>query len=224
MKSPPTSKTLRSKICVSIAPPTVEACVHAVSGQEFAEVRLDAVGDVTPADATRVFSSAKRLVATCRPGRFDDARRTKLLLAAVEAGARYVDVEVDAPPHVRHPVREAARSAGCHLIVSHHDYDRTPDRKTLDAIVGACFTAGADVAKVACHAHVPRDAARLLGLLDDPRRLIVIGMGRDGAITRIATPMLGAELTFACPDGSEPTAPGQFEVSDLARRMSAWAQ
>lgn len=210
-----------SPICVSIAEPSLGACRAALADVAFAEIRLDAVSGLTPDDVRALFSSKIPCVATCRPGACSEALRLELLLAAVEAGARYVDVELEADDAHRKRVVEAARASGCKVIVSHHDYAETPAREALVKIVDACFAAGADVAKVACQANDEADAARLLGLLDDPRRLVVVGMGEKGAITRVAGPLLGGEFTFAALREGAQTAPGQLTADELERRMQA---
>jgi 3-dehydroquinate dehydratase type I len=210
---------LRSKICVSIAETSVGACIAALHDVELAEVRLDSIQALTIEQARSIFEHGARTVATCRPGRHDDAARAALLIAAVEAGARYVDVELDAGATVRDRVVSAARSVGCDVIVSHHDPETTPLSMALRNLVDACFSAGADVAKIACRANGPRDAARLLGLLDDARRLVVIGMGVEGVVTRVMGPLLGSELTFAAARAGAETAPGQLDAAELERRM-----
>ena len=210
---------LRSKICVSIAEASVEACLAALRDAPFAELRLDAIHALSVGQVRTLFATGGRLLATCRPGTHDDSARAALLVAAIEAGARYVDVELDAVEPVRGRVIDAARASGCDIIVSHHDYETTPSAAALRNLVDSCFEAGADVAKVACLSHGPHDTARLLGLLDNPRRLVVIGMGAHGVATRIVGPLLGSEFTFAAARAGAPTAPGQLDAVELERRM-----
>jgi 3-dehydroquinate dehydratase len=45
--------------------------------------------------------------------------------------------------------------------------------------------------------------------------MVPIGMGEQGVITRIAAPLLGAEFTFAAPEGKPGTAPGQISKEKL---------
>ena len=67
----------------------------------------------------------------------------------------------------------------------------------MKARVAACFDAGADIAKIACKSHAEPDNARLLGLLDDPRQIVIVAMGAKGRITRALAPLLGSPFTFA---------------------------
>lgn len=209
---------IREKIFVSIAEGTPERCAALLRGVDRAEVRLDAIQGLTPERARALFTGPSILIATCRPGGRTEDERAELLEAAVE-GARYVDIELEADNAFRARVVAAARAVRCEVIVSHHDHEQTPPRAKLEAIVRACFEAGADVAKIACFARDERDAARLLGLLDDHRRMVVIGMGEAGMVTRVMGPLLGAELTFASHDEGAETAPGQLSATALEKRM-----
>lgn len=50
------------------------------------------------------------------------------------------------------------------VILSHHDYQRTPDSATLEGLMDDMFKNGADVAKIATTAQHIQDAARVLAL------------------------------------------------------------
>jgi len=146
-----------------------------------------------------------------------EARRRRLLLAAVEAGAAFADIEIEADPRFRDRLVRAAHSRNCRVIVSYHDYRRTPPRPELEAVVSRAFQAGADIAKIACRVRETLDNARLLGLLDLGLPLVVVGMGRRGRLTRIAAPFLGSLFTYASAGKGEGTADGQMDAASLER-------
>ena len=50
------------------------------------------------------------------------------------------------------------------IILSHHDYERTPDSAALERLLDDMFKSGADIAKVATTAQHIEDAARVLAL------------------------------------------------------------
>jgi 3-dehydroquinate dehydratase I len=201
-------------ICVSIAEPTVETALEALEGIDFAEIRIDRMS-IGEEGIMTIFASGHRLVATCRPGNVPEAARKRLLLAAVEAGAAYVDVEIESEEGFRAAVVGAAKLAGCRVIVSHHDFAKTPSRGELREIVDRCFEAGADVAKIACRVGSDGDNARLLGLLDDARPVVVMGLGTLGAKTRFMAPLLGAPFVYASRGRGLETAEGQIEHRKL---------
>ena len=80
----------------------------------------------------------------------DDDTRKGLLMAAIEAGARYVDVEVQADEAYKRDIIQKARIHGCKVIISFHDFQATPEKGKLEEITALCFKEGADIAKIAC--------------------------------------------------------------------------
>jgi 3-dehydroquinate dehydratase-1 len=214
------------KICVSIAEPDVESCLKAIKDGklELAEIRLDRMKlDSDWNDVKRIFSQSTRLIATCRPdGTIDgEQKRKQVLLAAVNAGAAYVDVELEAGDDYKKELVGAAKAKGCKVIVSYHDYKKTPSAAELEQIVDWCFKSGADIAKVACKANSAKDCARLLGLIDNERDVIAIGMGKTGVVTRVLAPILGSPFTYAALEKGKETAEGQITKKELetARKM-----
>jgi 3-dehydroquinate dehydratase I len=205
-------------ICVSIAEPTAEACIRALSGAEFAEIRLEGM-KLSDADVKKIFSQKAKLIATCRPGALPEEARKKMLLGAICAGAAYVDVEVDASDAYKQEVIGKAREKGCKVIVSFHDYARTPQRAELEQIANWCFESGADIAKIACMAKSEKDAARLLGLLDTDRKIAVVSMGKKGKIARIVAPILGSQIAYVSAQAGKETADGQISKKDMERLL-----
>lgn len=203
-------------ICATVAEKTVAECVRAIEGLSFAEIRLDAM-DVTPRDMGLIFSRGKRLIATCRPGKFNDDERRELLITSIDEGASFVDLEVDSDEEYGARIVERARTKGCKVIVSFHDYEKTPEREELLHIVARCFEKGADVAKIACRVESGREIARLVGLLDSPDPPVVIGMGHEGAVTRVMAPLLGSPFTYGARESGKEVVEGQLDCHTLRR-------
>jgi len=203
---------------VSIAEADPVRCQQLLLKYPFAEIRLDALdGDL--ADIRRLFAGPGTLIATCRPGLLDDDVRGQRLRAAMAAGAAWVDVEREAPDAWREAVVAAARQHGCRVIVSHHDFADTAALPELRRLTDDCFGRGGEVAKIACLVREPRENARLLALLDDPRPVVPVGMGPAGRLTRILAPWLGSPFTFCAPDDGPATAPGQLTRAEM---LAAW--
>ena len=206
-------------ICVSLAEPGLAECLAALEGLDLAEIRLDRMDGLSLGDVGTLFSRHRSLIATCRPGGLSDDARKTLLLGAIAAGAAYVDVEVESKEGYRDEIIAKAKEHGCRVIVSFHDHEKTPDRQALSAIVEESFRKGADIVKIACAIQSERDNARLLGLLDDSRKIVVIGMGEKGRITRVVAPLLGSPFTFASLAGGRETAEGQIDKAGLESLM-----
>jgi len=201
-------------ICVSLAESSVTECLRALKGIEFAEIRIDKMSlDVN--DLKKIFSSHPRLIATCRPGVMAEATRISLLKEAIGAGAAYIDIEVETSDASKREIVQAARNKGCRVIISYHNLIKAPARAELGYIVDWCFESGADIAKVACLIRTEKENARLLGLLDQERPLVVVGLGTLGKITRLAGPLLGSPFTYASLEAGKETADGQIDKDTL---------
>lgn len=211
------SSHLPSLICVSVSESSVARMTRALQALAFAEVRLDGLDDPTE-DLRPLFEDNRRLIATCREGRVRGRARLDVLRRAIDAGARCVDIEVETPRRLRAELVSMAVRNGVELIVSSH-MDHTPATEVLERTADKCFSAGADIAKIACEVREPWENAALLGLLESDRRLVVVGLGIAGVPTRLLAPLLGAEFTFAAHDGARPTAPGQLPFTKTLQAM-----
>ncbi len=148
------------------------------------------------------------------------------LYEAVSAGGDVdlVDFELGNGPGSVRRVREAARRADVRLILSRHDFDRTPPAEELGRSFREAERQGADVAKIAV---MPRSRADVLTLLsavheaDEELRIPIVGvsMGPLGALTRVCGWMFGSALTFAV--GERSSAPGQLAIDDLRSAVEA---
>ncbi len=207
-------------LCVSLANLDFAQCRAALLELKLAEIRLDKL-NFTLQQVHEIFSLPVKSIATCRPGGFHEAERAALLLAAVNHGAHYVDIEIEAADSFKQAISAAARNQKCRVIMSYHDFEKTPPAAELKAIIARCFAAGADIAKIACQVHSEADCARILGLYDretgDKRQILAFGMGEKGKITRIAAPLLGAPFTYSALYPGGETAPGQLDQETLRK-------
>jgi 3-dehydroquinate dehydratase I len=209
-------------VCVCLAEPDSAVCIELMKKEKLIEIRLDMV-DYTLDEISRVFAVPGILkVATCRPAKLTSYERLDKLKAAIAAGANYVDIEIESEPRYRETLSEFAKANNCKVIISFHDYDKTPGLYDLLKVVEKAEYWKADVVKVACMVHDTRDAARLLALYNSTRiKVISFGMGEKGKFSRLASLMLGAEFTYAAAEKSEGTAPGQLTRKQFEQAFDA---
>jgi 3-dehydroquinate dehydratase I len=201
-------------ICASICEKDLEKCLVSINRVDMAEIRID-LAEFSNEEIKTVFSVRKKLIATCRPGKIKDAERVEMLKIAIESGASYVDIEYEATAEYKNDLIDFAHKYQCDVIISYHNYDKTPELEELEHIVHECYAMGADLAKIATHVNVNRDNSKILSLYKAPGRLVAIGMGDLGRISRIIAPFLGAEFTYASLNDSSATAPGQISYEKL---------
>ena len=201
-------------ICVAISDKDYRKCIALLTEVEMAEIRLDLTEFDDEAIDT-VFAQDVPLVATCRPDNMTEKQQYFKLRRAIEAGATYVDIEIEAAEDQRKALIEIAKKHACKVIISYHNFEETPGMRELFEIVDDCYKKGADVAKLATMVKSDADNARLLSLYSVEKPVVALGMGEAGKVSRVIAPLLGAEFTFASVDGSEGTAPGQISYTKM---------
>jgi len=210
-------------ICTSIQGRNLEELEALLQGGdiEMAEIRLDRCR-LTLDEVTALFSDTDiPLVATYRCAKWtgEAAKRAESqLLTAIVAGARYVDLEIEAPALIGKRIREACEEYGTTLIRSWHDFTETPPEVTLRLMADRCRMLGAEVVKIVTTAKTPEDGQRVLWLyknLSSRIPLIAFAMGEVGRNTRLECLRLGAPFTFAALSEEERTAPGQWTLPEM---------
>jgi len=123
-----------------------------------------------------------------------------------------VDVELHAP--ILAEVRELAKGAGKKLIISYHDFEKTPERDEIRRIFEKALEAEADIVKTAFMGRSHSDAARVCSVMAElPRPKIFMVMGQAGKFTRVVGFSFGSLLTYTF--FGRPVAPGQIEAERL---------
>lgn len=203
-------------ICTSISEKSLERIFKAIQKTKIAEIRLD-LCQLTTNEIQKLFGFGHKLIASYRPGEIADEQRATILKNAIEAGASYVDIEVESNTSYKNDLVKTAQKYDCQVIISHHDYAKTPSLDKLHKIVKACQNDGADIVKIACQINNIPDATRLISLYDDYKNIVALGMGEQGKITRLASLLYNAPFTFASVNKKSETAPGQIEFDSMVK-------
>jgi len=234
------------KLCVPITAPSREGALRAIeeaaAAADMVELRMDAIGDVPLSSLLRKakgVASPPAVVVTNRlwsegglrpiPNgesfEASERRRVGVLIEAVERGVEFVDVELATDERLRDSLREAIARRGFRtaLMVSRHDFRRTPPLPRLKEILDRCGEAGASIAKIVTTAARPEDNLRILELIVHARRrenrIVAFCMGGAGRVSRLAAPLMGAEFGFACLREDEGSATGQLTVRQMRQGM-----
>ena len=111
-----------------------------------------------------------------------------------------------------------AHENNIYIIMSNHDFDKTPETSELERRLTLMKTYGADIAKIAVMPNSARDVLNLLLATDNIKYklncpLITMAMGDLGKVTRISGEVFGSCLTFGTV--GDASAPGQIESTNL---------
>ena len=154
-----------------------------------------------------------------------DSERLELNIRALDSGmVDLVDVELANDSSFLDAVCSQARKAGVPVILSSHNFTRTPAEEEILATLEKAYAVGADIAKIAVMPNSFKDVLTLLSATDRARNsfaekpLITIAMGEMGKISRFAGGLFGSDVTFGV--GQMVSAPGQVPVEELRQVMS----
>lgn len=203
--------------------------LEALSFCEMAEIRLDRCA-LDEEGISQCFMSDVPLVATCRiselisrgMGESEAVRKSEMLLIkAIVSGAKYVDMEIEAPKHMVKRVCLAAKENGTSVIRSFHDFSGTGTVDLLKGMVEKCRRHGAEIVKIVTTAFSDEDVRKVISLYDcfDPSGLIAFCMGEAGADSRIECLRKGAPFSYAAFSVESKGAPGQWVTSDMCHAV-----
>lgn len=158
-------------ICTTIQNRNLEEIMNLLENSnpriQMAEIRLDRC-PLSTDEIEYLFSSTDTpLVATCRvaddgDGTWEEAEEK--LTAAVEAGAAFLDLEIEAPKEVGKRLRRACTEYGTTMIRSSHFFAGTPSEDVLRDTVEKCRKFGGEIVKIVAMAKSEDDAAKVLRL------------------------------------------------------------
>ncbi|MFA6402409.1 MAG: type I 3-dehydroquinate dehydratase [Salinivirgaceae bacterium] len=201
-------------LCRAIAEKGLENIKGLIKDAEMAEIRLEKTL-LTVSETKELFAAHTNLIATCRPDGLNDFQRKEILMAAIDGGAQWIDLEIESESDFCSELVSYAKKNGCKVIISYHNYDLTPDSMALAKIIAEALEKQADLVKIATQVNSISDNARLLSLYGQETLMLAIGMGELGKITRLAALKLGAPFTFVSWENGKETAPGQIQENDM---------
>lgn len=195
-------------------------------GVGFLELRVDLFKKSGVEHARRQFQARRKLgiplILTVRSQKKEgaaktmpEARKWELLQALIPL-ADWVDIELSSP--LRAKTIALARSRRKKIIVSAHDFNRTPAH--LGQILKKALSSRADMVKIAAKANSPQDFTRMAEFTHQHQRhaLATMCMGQWGALSRLLLPAVGSRWVYTFLD--KPTAPGQIDVKTLLKALS----
>jgi len=217
----------RTQICTPVTATTTLGALKELneaykSGAHMVELRADYINGLVPkTDLKNLIEAAQLpLIVTCRPawegGQYEgpEQERLEILKTAAELGADYIDVEFQV---VRDFLQMCIPPEGVKLIISYHDFDKTPTDDSLNRLVADMHAVGCHVVKIAAMANDISDSMRMLQLLErqNGRATVALSMGERGLPARILAPKYGGYITFGALHAGAESAPGQPTVQEL---------
>ncbi len=211
-------------ICTSIQNKNLDSILEILDNPaiEMAEIRLDSC-ELSLDEIDYLFSEAEQaLIATYR---LSDKSMSNIaeakLVKAIQAGAYYVDLDIDSPAMMSKRIRREAFECGTNLIRSYHNYESCDSSTSLEAIIDKCIHLGADIVKIVCKANSLADCERLMSLYDKKREkaLVAFCMGEIGKESRIDCLKKGSPFSYASLNDMDKTADGQWDTFTMIDKI-----
>jgi 3-dehydroquinate dehydratase-1 len=221
---------MANKVCVTIAqssPRKVsKELQRAISDSDYVELRLDFLKpNQIPFCLTIVRKHLKRCVCTLRPtsegGKFrgTEKERISILKLIAEFEPYLLDVEYNTLKK-NQELQKYLKTAKTNVLVSWHDFEKTPNVKTLRFMLRKMSKFSNNV-KIVTTSRTISDTIRILSLYKNHAkkiRLICFAMGDYGRMSRILCTKLGSPYTYV--SLGKPVAPGQFSLKEMKNIMS----
>lgn len=132
-------------------------------------------------------------------------------------GFAMVDIELACGEERAARLTEFAKSKGIGVVMSKHDFAKTPSAKEISSTLALMKKLGADLPKYAVMPLSPGDVLKLLAATWEAYQqvgpVITMAMGELGKMTRASGGLFGSCLTFGA--GQSASAPGQIDVENL---------
>lgn len=222
------------KICVPIRAVTGKKAFHKAKlafkrGADMVEIWLDALSET---DRNWLLKHlAHPYIAVLKPkaerGSFTgtDQERIKILQTALNSGADYIDIDFNLAKKTKNRVKKVFKQQRkAKLIISYHNFEKTSDLNALLKIAKQAFSLSADIVKIGvkingfCENVVLFELVRRIKA--EGKKIIAVGMGDKGRISRFGCLILGGYLTYAALDEKERTAEGQMTLRNIKAQMS----
>ena len=143
--------------------------------------------------------------------------------AAVSGLTDVIDIELfNDEAQIRSLVSDA-HAAGVKVIMSNHDFHKTPAQEDIIYRLRRMQDLGADLPKIAVMPQSPQDVLTLLSATLTmkekyaTRPLITMSMGKSGGVSRVTGRLFGSAMTFGTV--GQASAPGQIAITQLRELM-----
>lgn len=150
------------------------------------------------------------------------AEYAKLALRIAQSGTvDFVDVEGFSFGEISEELIREIQKTGVRVIVSNHDFKKTPPKEELINRLLKMQEMGADIAKIAVMPQSEKDVLTLMTATEEMVRehamipIITMSMSGLGGISRIAGEIFGSAVTFA--SAGHASAPGQLDAGKLKK-------
>jgi 3-dehydroquinate dehydratase I len=158
------------------------------------------------------------LIGTIRETDYNRENRADWLISL----ARHVDIiDIELGMSKWRDVVDGIADTSTIIMVSEHDFNKTPDMPELKNIVKRSLKQGAKIVKIATMAKTASDVTRLMRFTEDSDvPIVTMAMGDAGRISRVVAPLFGSLFVYGYL--RKPIVPGQLSALEVAKAMKLY--
>jgi len=195
-------------ICKKTAKAALEAFKKAKKEVDVVEVWFDEIKSLLDKELAEFFKTKTLIIYKYQGG--------EALERVLKHKPSYIDIDLETPKALILKIKKL--SPKTKIIISHHDFKKTPELKELNSIAKKMKQKGADIMKMATMANKITDSIKMLSFLSQQKdKSIIVCMGKEGRITRTTGHLFGNYLMYASLSAKESTAEGQITVSEFKK-------
>ncbi|MEW6202957.1 MAG: type I 3-dehydroquinate dehydratase [bacterium] len=219
----------RIPVVVGIVSDELKMPVNDVDKIDVLEIRIDLFEEQKLPQIGNIINSIKNtckkpLIATTRSAaeggqsQIDDDRRYEIF-RSVASVIDAIDVELASSDLIKKVV-PLCKENDLLLIASYHNFNETPDEKSLERLLQRKKQIGANILKIAAKAVSKDDVINLLMFTIRNRNegLITISLGNQGLMSRIINPIYGSLMTYGFLDKEIPLG-AQISAFDIIKYL-----
>lgn len=202
-------------ICISAGNIGFEKLIEVVSQYDLVELRLDLL-KLTDDEYSELLKYPQKLIITCRIDNENRDYTVQSYEKAAESGVRFIDIDLGEVHNFKSLIDNIENKI-TGLIISHHDFDKTPDLNEINNIVSKMEIMKPDIYKLCFKATGIEDIIRTLSIygLYPKNQMVAFNLGDIGTLSRILALKAGAPFMYAAYDEDSKTEMSQLTHNQL---------
>lgn len=190
-------------------------CQEQAAGKHSAELRLDLLS-LDPLELKQLWDSCEEWILTLRKEFTERPNWKEIFKFCLDLKPVYVDVDSALPEELVSEVKGWVKATTSELMLSYHNFEKTPELEVLMEVIHHLKELGADVIKIACMANEEEDNLIVMDLYREHDRLVAFCMGEEGRESRVTSLFFGEKMTYAAPSEDAVIAAGQLTYGQLS--------
>ena len=208
------NRSLDGRVCESFFANNLSSALNAVERiKSLGELRFDLSNLHIDDIKTIKEKTEHKLIFTCRGGNISKEAHIKAYRTAIESNYDYIDIDLQHDGTLLPSLRSDLSQSSCQLMLSYHNYEKTPSLTELKEIIKKLASSHADLVKVATLTHRSEDVEKLILAQKSHQNTICLGMGEFATQSRIQSVLNDGDFTFVAFDLSKSTAKGQLDYN-----------